>query len=74
MVVDAALSGVGLAFIVEDQVSSLIQAGALKRVLADWCAPFPGFYLYYPGRRQVSPALAAFIEAIRLPVKAAGGL
>ena len=74
MVVDAALNGAGLAFIIEDQVSSLIQAGALKSVLADWCSPFAGFYLYYPGRRQISPALAALIEAIRLPVKAAGGL
>jgi DNA-binding transcriptional LysR family regulator len=43
-------------------------------VLAEWCAPFPGFYLYYPGRRQVSPALGAFIEAVRLPVRAIGGL
>jgi DNA-binding transcriptional LysR family regulator len=74
MVVDAALSGVGLAFLIEDQVASLIQAGALARALADWCPPFPGFHLYYPGRRQVSPALTAFIEAIRLPAKAAGGI
>ena len=74
MVVDAALGGAGLAFIIEDQVASLIQAGALKRVLADWCSPFAGFYLYYPGRRQVSPALAALIDAIRLPVRAAGGV
>jgi len=74
MVIDAALNGVGLAFLIEDQVASLIQAGALKRVLADWCPPFAGFYLYYPGRRQVSPALAALIEAIRLPIRAAGGV
>jgi DNA-binding transcriptional LysR family regulator len=74
MVIDAALAGVGLAFIIEDQVASLIQAGALKRVLADWCSPFPGFYLYYPGRRQVSPALAALIDAVRLPIKAIGGI
>lgn len=74
MVVDAALAGAGLAFIIEDQVASLIQAGALRRVLADWCSPFAGFYLYYPGRRQVSPALAALIDAIRLPVRAAGGV
>jgi DNA-binding transcriptional LysR family regulator len=74
MVIDAALSGVGIGFLLEDQVSSLIQAGALRRVLADWCPPFPGFYLYYPGRRQVSPALAALIDAIRLPARAAAGL
>jgi len=45
----------------------------LRCVLDDWCQPFPGFFLYYPGRRQVSPALAAFIEAIRGPSKARKG-
>jgi DNA-binding transcriptional LysR family regulator len=39
------------------------------RVLEDWCPPFPGFFLYYPGRRALSPALAAFIDAIRVPTK-----
>lgn len=73
MVTDAALAGVGLAYLLEDQVASLVQAGTLSRVLADWCSPFPGFFLYYPGRRQVSPALAAFVDAIRLPVKARKG-
>lgn len=73
MVVDAALTGVGLAYVIEDQVASLIQAGALARVLEDWCPPFPGFFLYYPGRRQASPALAAFIDAIRVPPKARKG-
>ena len=70
MVINAALAGVGLAYVIEDQVASLLKAGALARVLEDWCPPFPGFFLYYPGRRQVSPALAAFIDAIRVPPKA----
>jgi DNA-binding transcriptional LysR family regulator len=70
MVLDAALAGVGLGFLIEDQVAALVNAGALSRVLADWCPPFPGFFLYYPGRRQVSPALAAFIDAIRFPANA----
>lgn len=70
LVIDAALAGVGLAYLIEDQVAPLIKAGTLKRVLEDWCAPFPGFFLYYPGRRQVSPALAALIDAIRVPAKA----
>jgi DNA-binding transcriptional LysR family regulator len=70
LVIDAALAGVGVAYLIGDQVASLLQAGALSRVLDDWCPPFPGFFLYYPGRRQVSPALAAFINAIRLPSKA----
>ena len=57
------------AYLIEDQVAALVQAGALFRVLEDWCPPFPGFFLYYPGRRQLSPALAAFIDAIRMPAK-----
>ncbi len=73
MVLDAALAGLGLAYLIEDQAALSVQAGALSRVLEDWCPPFPGFFLYYPGRRQVSPALAAFIDAIRVPVKARRG-
>jgi len=73
IVTDAALAGVGLAYLIEDQVAPLLKAGALSRVLEDWCPPFPGFFLYYPGRRQVSPALAAFIDAIRVPAKARKG-
>jgi len=70
MVLDAALAGLGLAYLIEDRVASLLAAGALARVLEDWCPPFPGFFLYYPGRRQVSPALAALIDAIRVPARA----
>jgi DNA-binding transcriptional LysR family regulator len=65
MAVDAALAGVGLGFIFEDQIASLLEAGALVKVLEDWTPPFPGFFLYYPSRRQISPALAAFVEAVR---------
>ena len=73
IVTDAALAGVGLAYLFEDQVATLLEAGALVRVLDDWCPPIPGFFLYYPGRRQVSPALAAFIDAIRVPSKTRKG-
>lgn len=69
IIIDAALSGVGLAYLIENQVASLLKAGALARVLEDWCQPFPGFFLYYPGRRQLSPALAAFIDAVRVPAR-----
>ena len=69
MVLNAALAGLGLAFVIEDQVAPLVTAGALTRILDDWCAPFPGFFLYYPGRRQASPALAAFIDAVRVTVR-----
>jgi DNA-binding transcriptional LysR family regulator len=73
MVLSAAQSGVGLAYLIEDEVASLLRAGALTRVLEDWCPVFPGFFLYYPGRRQASPALAAFIEAVRAPAKTRTG-
>jgi len=72
MILNSAMSGIGLAFLIEDQVIPLIKAGALTRVLDDWCPPFPGFFLYYPGRRQVSPALAAFIDAIRISARRSG--
>jgi DNA-binding transcriptional LysR family regulator len=67
MVVDAALAGVGIGYVLEDRALDAFKSGALVRVLADWCPPFPGFYLYYPGRRQLSPPLAAFIDALRVP-------
>jgi len=67
MVLDAALAGVGLGYVLEDRAREHLKSGALVRLLADWCPPFPGFHLYYPGRRQLSPALAAFIDAIRVP-------
>ena len=73
MILDAALAGLGLAYLVDDQVASFLRAGALSRVLEDWCPPFAGFFLYYPGRRQVSPALAAFIEAVRVPARTKKG-
>jgi DNA-binding transcriptional LysR family regulator len=70
MVADAALAGIGLGYVLEDRALDHIKSGALVRVLADWCPAFPGFHLYYPGRRQLSPALAAFIDAIRVPSQA----
>lgn len=65
MVVDAVLAGVGLGYVLEERTTDYVKSGALTRVLAEWCPPFPGFHLYYPGRRQISPALATFIDAIR---------
>jgi len=63
--VDAALAGLGLAYLPEDAVQSQVERGALIRVLEDWCPPFPGYHLYYPSRRQTSPAFALFVEALR---------
>src|SRR5271167_1973433 len=62
---NAALAGLGLAYLPEDQVQADISAGRLVRVLADWCPSFPGYHLYYPGRRQSSPAFALLVEALR---------
>ncbi|WP_158810651.1 LysR family transcriptional regulator [Beijerinckia sp. L45] len=61
----AALAGSGLAYVPEDRVQSHIEDGRLVRVLADWCAPFSGYHLYYPSRRQAAPAFALLVEALR---------
>jgi DNA-binding transcriptional LysR family regulator len=65
MLLTAALSGLGLAIVLEDQVTSHLADGRLIRVLADWCPPFPGYHLYYPSRRQPAPAFALVVEALR---------
>jgi DNA-binding transcriptional LysR family regulator len=61
----AALSGLGLAMVMEDTVRSHIAAGELEQVLADWSQPFEGYHLYYPSRRHAAPAFAAFVKAMR---------
>ena len=65
LVVDAAVAGFGLAFVLEDHVAAEIADGRLIRVLDDWCPPFSGYHLYYPSRRQQSPAFALVVEALR---------
>ena len=60
----AARDGVGFWLTFRDQVSEAIASGALVSVLDDWCAPFPGPFLYYPSRRQPPPALAAFVAFV----------
>jgi DNA-binding transcriptional LysR family regulator len=66
LLVGAALDGVGLAFVGEDKVADQLASRALVRVLEDWCQPFPGFFLYYPSRRQQPAALSALINTLRL--------
>jgi DNA-binding transcriptional LysR family regulator len=61
----AALGGLGLTFVPEDYVAADVEQGALVRVLEDWCPPFPGYHLYYPSRRQQSPAFALLVDALR---------
>ena len=62
---EAALRGFGLAYLPEDHVQAQIAAGKLVHVLADWCPSFSGYHLYYPSRRQNSPAFALLIESMR---------
>lgn len=64
-IVVAALEGLGIAFLPEEEFAPHIEEGRLVRVLDDWCAPFAGYYLYYPSRRQPSPAFALVLEALR---------
>lgn len=65
MMRQAALDGLGLAYLPEDQVDALVKEGRLVRVLADWCPPRPAYHLYYPSRRQHSPAFALILDALR---------
>jgi DNA-binding transcriptional LysR family regulator len=62
---NATLAGLGLAYVLEDVVRPHLGAGRLKRVLEDWCPPFSGYHLYYPSRRQPSPAFALLVDALR---------
>lgn len=62
---NAALAGFGLAYVPEDLAQPYLAKRRLKRVLADWCAPFSGYHLYYPSRRQSSAAFALIVEALR---------
>lgn len=64
-ILDAALAGFGLAYVPEDLVQPHLAKGRLKRVLEEWCAPWSGYHLYYPSRRQSSAAFALLIDALR---------
>jgi DNA-binding transcriptional LysR family regulator len=62
---NAALSGFGLAYVPEDVARPHIAKGRLRRVLDDWCPPYSGYHLYYPSRRQSTPAFALLVDALR---------
>src|SRR5436190_19515015 len=62
---NAVLAGFGMAYLPEDQVQAHIADGRLIRVLGDWCPPFSGYHLYYPSRRQPTPAFALVADALR---------
>jgi DNA-binding transcriptional LysR family regulator len=63
--VDAALAGLGIALLPEDELMPHIREGRLVRVLEDWCPKFAGYHLYYPSRRQPSPAFSMVVDALR---------
>jgi DNA-binding transcriptional LysR family regulator len=63
--VDAAIGGRGIAYVGEDLVSEAIAAGKLVQVLDDWSPYFSGYHLYYPSRRQLSPAMSVIVDALR---------
>ncbi|MCO7264023.1 LysR family transcriptional regulator [Dickeya zeae] len=63
--IDAALSGLGLAYVPEDTIRLAVAQGRLIQVLEAWCEPFPGYYLYYPSRKQHTAAFSLFIDALR---------
>ena len=65
---NAALVGFGLAYVPEDVAQPHLAKGRLRRVLDDWCPPYPGYHLYYPSRRQATPAFALLVEALRYRV------
>jgi len=65
MALEAAVAGYGLAYLLEDRVHACLADGRLVRVLADWCPPFSGYHLYYPSRRQPTPAFALLVDALR---------
>ena len=67
-IVDAALAGLGIAYLPEEEFEPHLREGRLERVLEDWCPPFSGYYLYYPSRRQPSPAFTLVANALRKAV------
>ena len=65
-VVDAALNGMGIAFLPDIEFAPHIAEGSLIRVLDDWCPEIPGNYFYYPNRKQSTAAFALVVDALRL--------
>ncbi|QQP96898.1 LysR family transcriptional regulator [Lysobacter enzymogenes] len=64
LMVEAAIDGIGIAFVSDHLAADALRDGRLERVLQDWCPPSPGLCLYYPGHRHVSPGLRALIDAL----------
>lgn len=65
LMIDAALDGLGIAYVSERSVRERLADGALVPLLADWCPPIPGLCLYYSGHRHVPAGLRAFIDILK---------
>jgi DNA-binding transcriptional LysR family regulator len=65
LMANMAVAGLGLAYLPEDVVQNHVAEGRLVRVLTDWSAPASGYHLYYPSRRQATPAFALLVDALR---------
>jgi len=66
LVIQAVLEGVGIGSCMEETIKDQLKKGRLTQILRDWCPPFPGYFLYYPSRRNQPAALAALIDALRV--------
>jgi DNA-binding transcriptional LysR family regulator len=62
--IEAAVAGLGITLLPEDEVAAPLGDGRLERVLEAWCPPFPGYHLYYPSRRQPSPAFSLVVKSL----------
>ncbi len=65
LMLECAVDGLGIAYVLEHEAAPFLQTGQLVRLLEDWTVPFPGFFLYHPSRRQVRPVLAALLQLLR---------
>jgi len=71
-VLQGAVDGIGLAYVPLDLAQPYLDDGRLMEALADWCPHFQGYHLFYPHRRQASPALSALVDALRMRLASAG--
>lgn len=66
LVIQAVLDGVGIGTAMEATLAGRIAEGRLIQVLSDWCPTFPGYFLYYPSRRNQTAALSALVKTLRM--------
>jgi DNA-binding transcriptional LysR family regulator len=65
MIVEGSLAGLGLSYQPRMIVQDHLDAGRLVQILSDWSSALPGYHLYYPSRRQPTPAFTLFVNALR---------